>query len=115
MDCTPPPSLSKSGLKLVCNVNIIYGNFKAGYSQDYAQKPQQNCMFMNSAAGTVLATACQVYIPYFLISASIDLPTYVPVFYYFLLSESCSWVSERIEIFCAYENLHVCLMLMYVF
>ncbi len=34
--------LSKSGLKLVCNVNIVYGNLKSEKSQDYAQKPQRN-------------------------------------------------------------------------
>ncbi len=44
------PSLSKSGLKLVCNVNIVYGNLKSENSQDYAQKPQPNCTFMNSAS-----------------------------------------------------------------
>ncbi len=38
-------------LKLVCNVNIVYGNLKSENSQDYAQKPQQNFMFMNSASG----------------------------------------------------------------
>jgi hypothetical protein len=27
-------------VKLVCNVNIVYGNFKSENSQDYAQKPQ---------------------------------------------------------------------------
>jgi hypothetical protein len=32
--------LSKSGLKLVCNVNIVNGNLKSENSQDYAQKPQ---------------------------------------------------------------------------
>ncbi len=45
------PGLLKS-LKipsLVCNVNIVYGNLKSEKSQDYAQKPQRNCMFMNSA------------------------------------------------------------------
>ncbi len=45
-----PPPLSKSGLKLVCNVQTVYGNFKSEYSQDYAQKPQRNYMFMNSAS-----------------------------------------------------------------
>jgi hypothetical protein len=25
---SPPPSLSKNGLKLVCNVNIVFGNLK---------------------------------------------------------------------------------------
>jgi len=36
----PPPHLSKSGLKLVCNVNIVGGNLKSenSQSQDYAQK-----------------------------------------------------------------------------
>ncbi len=30
--------LSKSGLKLVCNINIVYGNLKSESSEDYAQK-----------------------------------------------------------------------------
>ncbi len=42
--------LHKSGLKLVCNVNVVHGNLKSENSQDYAQKPQQNCTFMNSAS-----------------------------------------------------------------
>ncbi len=46
----PPPPSSKSGLKLVCNVNIVYGNLKYEYSQDYAQKLQLDCTFMNSAS-----------------------------------------------------------------
>jgi hypothetical protein len=39
-DFTPPPPLHlrKSGLKLVCNVNIVYGNLKSENSQDYAPK-----------------------------------------------------------------------------
>jgi hypothetical protein len=37
MDFTPPPPLRKNGLKLVCNVNIVYGNLKSENSQDYAQ------------------------------------------------------------------------------
>jgi hypothetical protein len=41
---------SKIGLKLVCNVNIVYGNIKSENSQDYAQKPQRNCTFTNSAS-----------------------------------------------------------------
>ncbi len=45
-----PPHLSKSGVKLVCNVNIVYGNLKSENPQDYDQKPQRNCMFMNSAS-----------------------------------------------------------------
>jgi hypothetical protein len=40
----------KSGLKLVCNVNIVYGNLTSENSYDYAQKPQQNYTFMNSAS-----------------------------------------------------------------
>jgi hypothetical protein len=46
----PPPTPRKSGLKLVCNVNIVYGNLKSENSQDYVQKPQRNCTFMNSAS-----------------------------------------------------------------
>ncbi len=46
---SPPPS--KSGLKLVCNVNIVYGNPKSENSEDYDQKPQRNSTFMNSASG----------------------------------------------------------------
>ncbi len=37
-------------LKLVCDVNIVYGNLKSENSQDYAQKPQRNCTFMNLAS-----------------------------------------------------------------
>jgi hypothetical protein len=31
-----PAPLSKTGLKLVCNVNIVYGNLKSQNSQDNA-------------------------------------------------------------------------------
>jgi hypothetical protein len=41
----------KSGLKLVFNVNIVYGNLKSENSQNYGQKPQLNCTFLNSASG----------------------------------------------------------------
>ncbi len=34
----------------VCNVNTVYGNLKSENSQDYAQKAQRNCMFMNLAS-----------------------------------------------------------------
>jgi hypothetical protein len=37
------PPLSKSGLKTVCNVNIVHENLQSDNSQDYAQKPKQNC------------------------------------------------------------------------
>ncbi len=47
---TRPPPPCKSGLKLVCNVNIVYGNLKSENSQAYAQKPQWNCMFINSTS-----------------------------------------------------------------
>jgi hypothetical protein len=36
-------------MKLVCNVNIVYGNIKSENSQDYTQKPQRNWTFTNSA------------------------------------------------------------------
>jgi hypothetical protein len=39
----------KSGLKLICAVNIVHGNLKSENSQDYALKPQRNFLFMNSA------------------------------------------------------------------
>jgi hypothetical protein len=45
-----PSPLSKSGMKLVCNKNIVYGNLKYENSQDYDQKSQRNCTFMNSAS-----------------------------------------------------------------
>ncbi len=38
-----PPPLSKSGLKLAYNVNIVYGNLKSENFKDYAPKPQRNC------------------------------------------------------------------------
>jgi hypothetical protein len=47
----PPPPPSKSGLKLVCNVNIVHRYLKSENFQDYAQKPQRNCTFMNTASG----------------------------------------------------------------
>ncbi len=47
------PPMSKSGLKLVCNVNVVYNRkLNSENSQDYAQKPQRNCASMNSAFGT---------------------------------------------------------------
>ncbi len=49
---TPLPG--KSGLKLVFDVNIVYGNLKSEKSQDYAQKPQRNCTFMNLALGFII-------------------------------------------------------------
>jgi hypothetical protein len=53
---SPPPCIS--GLKLVCNVNIVYGNLKSENSQDYAQKPRRNCTFMNSASGLPFLKLC---------------------------------------------------------
>ncbi len=41
--------LEKIGLKLVCNVNNVNGNLKSKNCQDYAQKPERICSFMNSA------------------------------------------------------------------
>ncbi len=40
-------------IAFVCNANIVYGNLKSENSQDYAQKPQRNCTFMNSASVSV--------------------------------------------------------------
>ncbi len=50
----PPPR--KSGWKLVCIVNIVYGNLKYENSQDHVEKPQRNCTFMNSASGMLKLT-----------------------------------------------------------
>jgi hypothetical protein len=50
----PTPHLEQSGLKLVCNVNIVFGNLKSENSQNYALKPQQNS-FINSASDNSLA------------------------------------------------------------
>jgi hypothetical protein len=41
---------SKSGLKMVLNENIVYGNLKYENTQEYAQKPQQTCTLMNLAS-----------------------------------------------------------------
>ena len=49
-----PPPLEQNGLKLGCNVKIVYGNLKSENSQDYAQKPLQNCTLMNSASAALL-------------------------------------------------------------
>ncbi len=65
----PPPTLSKSCLKLVCNVNIVYRNLKSENSQDYAQKPQRNCTFMNSA--TVEAKTERLYSVQYLVHCTI--------------------------------------------
>ncbi len=55
-DFTPLPSLSKSSLKLVCNINTVCGNLKSENSQDYAQKKTStNCTFMNSASGLAVS------------------------------------------------------------
>jgi hypothetical protein len=62
MDPPPPPALSNSGLKLVCNVNIVYGNLKSENSEDYAQK--RNCTFMNSAAGVYSYIAYLLSLPF---------------------------------------------------
>jgi hypothetical protein len=43
---TPPPPRAK----VVRDVNIVYGNLKSDKSQDYVQKPQRNCTFLNSAS-----------------------------------------------------------------
>ncbi len=42
---------------MVYNVNIVNGNLKSENSQDYAQKPQINFTFMNSASGWGLGAA----------------------------------------------------------
>ncbi len=61
-DLLPHP-LSKTGLKLVCNVNIEYGNLKSENSQDNAQKPQRNRTFMNFASGITLLLTLKDFVP----------------------------------------------------
>jgi hypothetical protein len=57
----PPPPLppSKRGLELVCNGKIVNGN-----SQDYAQKPQRNFTFMNSASDHLRVASSLTIITY---------------------------------------------------
>jgi hypothetical protein len=47
---TPPPPLEQKLFETGLQVNIVHGNLKSENSQDYAQKPQRNCAFMNSAS-----------------------------------------------------------------
>jgi hypothetical protein len=58
------------GLKLICNVNIVFGKLKSEKFQDYAQKPQRNGTFKNSASGQVLLLKALIFlaqsIPHFL-------------------------------------------------
>jgi len=44
----------QKGFETGLNVNIAYGNLKSEYSQDYAQNPQRNDTFMNSASGETI-------------------------------------------------------------
>ncbi len=52
-DFVPPPLLSKSGLKLICYVNIVYVNSSLRTLKIMPQKPQRNSTFMNSASGGI--------------------------------------------------------------
>jgi hypothetical protein len=38
---TPPPFLSKSGLKLVCNVNVVFRNLKLRTLKVMTRKPNK--------------------------------------------------------------------------
>ncbi len=58
----PPPPMGKIGLKLVCKENVVYERLKSEISQDYAQKPQRNCMLMNSASSTLPCKLQQYYL-----------------------------------------------------
>ncbi len=81
-----PSLLSKSCLKLVCNVNIVYGNLKSENSRDYAQKPQRNYAFMNSASRGDSPNHCVNYLVNELLSfdgLSLSLDT-----------EACLWMSS---------------------
>ncbi len=50
---SPLPPFNKSGLKMVCSVDTVYGILKSENYQDYAQKTRRNCTFINSASGPV--------------------------------------------------------------
>ncbi len=43
-------------------LRILYGHLKSENSQDYAQKPDWNCMFMNSASGEFILGTKLYYI-----------------------------------------------------
>ncbi len=64
--------MSKSGLKQVFYVNIVYGNLKFENSQDYAQKPQRNCMFMNSALVRVSVGCGPIIVLYTLFNGAFE-------------------------------------------
>jgi hypothetical protein len=51
MVSTPPPPMSKIGLKLVCNVNIVQGNLKSENSKDYSQNLNEIVHSVKSASG----------------------------------------------------------------
>ncbi len=55
-DFTPPPP-SKSGLKLVCNVIIVYGNLQSENSQDCTQKPDPNEMYIFTTKQTTAGSS----------------------------------------------------------
>jgi hypothetical protein len=44
-------------LKLVCNVNNVYGNLKSENSEDYGQKPQRNFTFKNSTSDLCISAS----------------------------------------------------------
>jgi hypothetical protein len=44
------------------NIHIVHGNLKSENSQDYAQKPQQNCTFRNLASGKIFIDGCTFFI-----------------------------------------------------
>jgi hypothetical protein len=64
--------VSKSGLKLVFNVSIVYGNLNSENSQDNSQKPQRNCMFMNSASVRVSVGCGPVIVLYTLFNGAFE-------------------------------------------
>jgi hypothetical protein len=76
----PPSPLAhfrRNGLKVVCHVYIVYESIKSKNSQDYGQKPQRNCTFMNSASGLNYKQECPM-----LYIASYT-PVFCPILYSF--------------------------------
>ncbi len=80
----PPPPSQQKWFETGYNVNIVYVNLKAVNSQDYAQKPQRNCTFMNSASGLLFPVAHSFLLQFFSLSF---------LFPFFRLSSQCSLLS----------------------
>ncbi len=59
-DFTTP--LEQFGLKMACDVKIVYQDLNSENSQDHAQKLNTNCTFMNSASGAQCIVLTERYL-----------------------------------------------------